>query len=119
VLGAVWWALTAGRMEASLPVESCVGCASHALMFALPPALVVGVFLGRAPARHPFTLAAFAALGAVALGAGLIQASCIDGGSLHVAVGHVGAPLVLALLLVGPIAWLARRRAQPATDARD
>ena len=113
VVGAICWALWAGRMEPAIPVDSCIGCASHAFMLALPPALVVGVFLGRALARRPLVLAAFAALGAVSLGAGLIHAACTDGGSLHVAVGHVGGPLALTLLLVGPLAWLARRGSGP------
>ena len=117
--GGVWWALGAGAMETSMPIASCVGCASHALFLALPPALIVGLFLGYTMARRPLALSVFAATGAVALGAGVIHASCTDGGALHVAVGHVAGPLALGLLLALPLWWLARRRLGSAAEARD
>jgi len=117
--GATWWALMTGAKEAVLPLSSCFGCASHALALALPPALVVGLFLGRALARRPLALSAFAATGVLALGAGFVHASCTDGGALHVALGHVVAPLVLAPLLAWPLSWLASRGAEPVPAVRD
>ncbi len=117
--GAAWWLLVADAMETSFSLASCVGCASHALLLALPPALVVGLFLGHALARRPRTLSAFAAMGALALGACVTHASCTDGGALHVALSHVAAPLVLAMLLALPLSWWVRHRAGSATDARD
>lgn len=117
--GATWWALITGAKEAVLPLGSCFGCASHALALALPPALVVGFFLGRALARRPLALSVFAAIGALALGAGFVHASCTDGGALHVALGHVVAPLVLAPFLAWPLSWLARRGAGPVLAVRD
>lgn len=115
--GAVWWLLTAGVMEPVLPLGSCIGCASHALMLALAPALVVGLFLGRALVRRPLALSAFAATGALMLGAWLVHASCRDGGALHVALGHVAAPLLLAAVLTLPLAWWARQCARTELDA--
>ena len=61
-------------------------------------------------------LAGFAVLGAVTFGAWMVQASCTDGGALHVALGHVFAPLAMALVVMLPISWLARRSAEPGSD---
>lgn len=119
LVGAVWWALGAGAMEKTMPLASCVGCASHALLLALPPALIVGLFIGYTLARRPVALCAFAATGALALGAWVIHASCTDGGALHVAIGHVAGPLGLALMLALPLSWLARRRLGTVAEARD
>jgi hypothetical protein len=119
LVGAVWWALGAGAMEKTMPLASCVGCASHALLLAVAPALIVGLFIGHTLARRPLALCTFAATGAVALGAWLIHASCTDTGALHVALGHVAGPLGLGLMLALPLTWLARRRHGTVAEARD
>ena len=48
-------------------------------------------------------------MGALAFGSWMVQTSCTNGGALHVALGHIGAPLAMALVVMLPIAWLARR----------
>ena len=73
------------------------------------PALFLCAFLARALERGPAVGAAFASLGAFALGALAVHTSCSNDEPLHLLLGHSLTPFAAALLLAFPLSWWVRR----------
>jgi len=86
-------------------------CIGRAGWIGVLPAAALALFAARAFAARAATTALAACLGAMALGAGVVQLSCRDEGALHVWVGHALGPALLAGLLAIPCALWLRRRA--------
>lgn len=107
--GGVWAVMRADSLAEALPLGSSLGCAGRASALGLVPALFLCVLLSRAYERRPLAGAALASLGALALGALVVHASCADGGPLHVLLGHWVTPFAAALLLALPLSWLVGR----------
>jgi hypothetical protein len=110
------WCLSPGALETDVPLAATWMCLARAVGLAALPALVLCVTLARAYECRQRMGGVWAWLGAVALGATAVHASCSAGGAPHVVLGHVLEPLVLAALggaLIAP--WL--RRGPPAESA--
>jgi hypothetical protein len=87
---------------------SSAGCFAVALGLGLAPAFLIWVFLARTLASRPRRHAAWGAIGAVALGGIVVQATCPTVGGLHMLLGHSLAPIWAALLLAVPAGSLIR-----------
>ncbi len=81
-----------------------LACLSSASFFALMPAAAVAAFVLRAAPFRPSLSLAIGIGGAVGLGAALVHVNCSGKDALHVLVSHVGAPLLVGLLM-----WLGAR----------
>lgn len=108
VAGPLLWVLPAGA--ASPPWTRDGVCLLGALLVGLAPAAaLVGFVSGAAPQRPPLVMGLVVA-GAVATGALVVHATCPFAGLRHLVLGHALAPLLAALVLAAPLAWLLRRR---------
>ena len=108
--GVVGGLVQADAVETALPFASSFRCGGRAAALGVPPAFVVCFFLARAFERRPLLGAALASLGALALGALTVHASCSGGGPLHLLLGHWLTPFAAALVLALPLSLLARPR---------
>ncbi|MBW2270002.1 MAG: hypothetical protein JRH16_15650 [Deltaproteobacteria bacterium] len=104
------WCLSPGALGGGeVPLAASLNCLARAAGLALPPALAAGVFLARAYECRRLMGGVWACVGAVALGAWAVHASCSAGDAAHVVLGHVLEPLAVAALVGALIApWLRR-----------
>lgn len=86
-----------------------LACLSHAFGLGLVSGLVALRFIGRAAMWRPRASSTLAIAGAVALGAGVVHATCRAGETYHQLVAHALAPAIVAALLVIPLGLAMRR----------
>ena len=107
--GGLWAVGRAELVGPALPMTSSLQCMGRASALGVVPALFLCAFLSRAFERRPGVGAAFASLGAFALGALAVHTSCSNHEPLHLLLGHSLTPFAAALLLALPLSWLVRR----------
>jgi hypothetical protein len=103
--GGVWVTLDAGPATAELALGDSVSCLVRASLLGLAPAIIAWAFLSRTGTRRPYAGVAASALGAVALGAILVHATCRAEDLLHMLLGHSLAPLWVALAVTLPLGF--------------
>jgi hypothetical protein len=112
--GGVAGVAAADDVMAHFPLGVTVACACRASLLAVLPAAVLCVYLTRAFERRPRVGAAFACLGAAALGAAWVHATCPLLEPLHGLLGHWVGPAGVGLLLALPVSlWLGQRGGAP------
>ncbi len=87
-------------------------CFRRSAVFAVLPAAGLVAFSVRGWVQRPLRAGAIALLGAVALGSLVAHVSCPFFGARHLLLGHVGAPVALALLGALPLGLTLRRFAR-------
>lgn len=102
VLAAGWLALEPGALSPQVPLVATLLCLARAAALSLLPALVAGVAVARAFDLRVRGGAVWTVIGAIALGAAVVHASCAATGLPHVLLGHIVEP-VLAALVVGTL----------------
>ena len=107
--GGLWAVGRAELLGPALPMTSSLQCMGRASALGVVPAVFLCAFLARAFERRPAVGAAFASLGAFALGALAVHTSCSNDEPLHLLLGHSLTPFAAALLLAFPLSWLVRR----------
>ncbi len=107
--GGLWAVGRAELLGPALPMTSSLQCMGRASALGVVPALFLCAFLARALERRPATGAAFASLGAFALGALAVHTSCTQDEPMHLLLGHSLTPFAAALLLALPLSWWVRR----------
>jgi hypothetical protein len=106
---ALVWCLTPGALRTEVPLSATWMFFARAGALAALPALAASIYLARADEHRLRMGAVWLWLGAVALGASAVHASCSAGGAPHILLGHLVEPLVAAALggvLIAP--WLRR-----------
>ncbi len=118
--GGVGTLLAGGSANASLAFGDSVSCLVRASLLGLAPAIIAWAFLSHTCTRRPYTGAGASALGAVALGAILVHATCRAENPIHMLLGHSLAPVWVALAVTLPLGFaigrlgrLAPRRQSP------
>lgn len=117
-LGGILGLAGADSVAAQFPLSITVACAWRASALGAVPAAVLCVYLARAFERRPGVGAIFACVGAVAMGSGLVHASCPAREPLHLLLGHWVAPVGLALLLALPFSLLIRQLGRGSRSGR-
>lgn len=103
------------QLSGALPIadpgwwRGSLGCLSHAFGLGLVSGLVALRFIGTAAMWRPRASSTLAVAGAVALGAGVVHATCRAGETYHQLVAHALAPAIVAALLVIPLGLAMRR----------
>ncbi|MFO0690082.1 MAG: hypothetical protein U0900_15400 [Myxococcota bacterium] len=103
------------QLSGSLPAadpgwwRGSLACLSHAVGLGLVTGFVALRFVGAAAMWRPRASATLAVAGAVALGAGVVHASCRAGETYHQLVAHALAPAIVAGLLSIPLGLAMRR----------
>ena len=87
-------------------------CLGRSVLFALPVVIGMNVLVLRGCVSRPGTTALLALAAPAALGAVVVHLTCSLDGPRHLLFGHLGAPLVLALVGALPLAMLLRRLAR-------
>jgi hypothetical protein len=106
---ALTWCLSPGALRSDVPLFATLTCFARAAALAAFPALAASIFLARAYERRARMGGVWIWLGAVALGASAVHASCSAGGAPHVLLGHLLEPLAVAALMGALVApWLRR-----------
>jgi hypothetical protein len=101
--------LSPGALHSEVPPVAALMCLARAAALAALPALVASFFVARAYERRARMGGVWIGLGAVALGAAAVHASCSAGGIPHVLLGHLLGPLAVAALAGALLApWLRR-----------
>lgn len=94
---------------AAVPAGANAMCFREGAFFALFPAGVILGFLVRGWTTHPVRAALVALLASGALGALIVHVNCDLYDARHLLLGHLGVPIVFALLGMYPLAVVLRR----------
>ena len=100
-----------GGAAGAVPASAMLSCAGRSALLAVAPAVVACLFIARAWPRRSGLGAALGMLGAVALGAVAVHASCVTGDPLHMLLGHALGPLAIGLAFALPVQVALRRYA--------
>jgi hypothetical protein len=107
---ACWVGLSAQGLEApASPVGLDAMCFRGAALCLLLPAAAILSFLVRGWAARPVASASIALLGAGAIGAGIVHASCGFLAPKHLLLGHLSVPIVLLLVGLYPLSVILRK----------
>ncbi len=99
-------ALQPGGLAPRLPLAATLACLARAVALAVVPALVACVAVARAFDVRQRSGAVWTCVGAGALGALVVHATCAATGAAHVLLGHVVEPALVAVAigaLLGPL----------------
>ena len=103
--GGVWATLDGGPATLELALGDSVSCLVRASLLGLAPAIITCAFLSHTCTRRPYAGAGASVLGAVALGAILVHATCRAEDPLHMLLGHSLAPLWVVLAVTLPLGF--------------
>ncbi len=96
-------------LEPPVSATHHLACLARAAMVAVVPALSIMWFAGRAAPHRPLVLVLAAGASMAALGAVTAQASCYLDDVRHLMIGHIAAPVLLAVVLSLPLLVALRR----------
>lgn len=105
--------LLAAAHSGAAPLRTHAGCLVTAGVLALPPAVALVWFSGRAAVYRPLLAMVAAAAGTAAFGAVVAQAGCAQQAAVHLLLGHALAPVFGVLVLTAPLLLALRRLRRP------
>ena len=110
LIGCGLWAVGGSESESAAGLfAGSAGCLAHALVLAIPAALLASFYLSRGAPQHRLVVSGVAAAGVGGLGALAVHATCSVAGGFHLLLGHCLTPIIAGILFALPLAGLIQR----------